>query len=96
MPHDAALAAARRVLEGRDRVVPFLLGTERKAAGRLAHRRAWLNGGPAVVSDACLPGAPPVPFCATTFAFARTGDGARIRAVSRVLDPDKLRRLTAA
>lgn len=88
--------AARRVVEGRDRVVPFLLSVERKAAGRLVHRRAHLNGGPALVSAACLPGAPAVPRCATTFAFVQTDDGACIRAVYRVLNPDKLQHLTNA
>lgn len=89
--------AARRVVAGRDRVVPLLLGIERKVAGRLVHRLAWLNGEPALLTDVCLPGAEPALFCATTFATVDAADdapaGARIRAVYRVMNPDKLRRL---
>lgn len=81
--------AARNVLEGSARVGAFLLGVERKAAGRLAHRLAWLNGESAIVSDLRLPGAPAAVFCATAFAT----DGTHIHAVYRVLNPAKLRRI---
>ncbi len=88
-------SSARRVVAGRDRVARFLLGFERKAAGRIAHRRASLNGAPALLSDLVLPGHPPTLLFATTFATTVVDGAPHIRAVYRVLNPDKLRRLRA-
>jgi RNA polymerase sigma-70 factor (ECF subfamily) len=84
------VSAARRVVEGPDRIVRFLLGLERKGAGYVTHRLALLNGEPAIVSDVRLPGDAPYVFAATAFVT----DGERIHAVYRVMNPDKLRHLT--
>jgi RNA polymerase sigma-70 factor (ECF subfamily) len=74
--------AARRVLLGPERIARFLLGLECKYGDLVRHRIAWLNGGPAVVSEAGGRVA-----AATLFET----DGERILAVFRVLNPDKLR-----
>lgn len=76
--------AARRVLIGRDRIVKFLLGLERKRTFAVSHGIERVNGEFAVITRA------------DGLIFAVTAielDGDRIGAFYRVLNPDKLRRL---
>lgn len=77
--------AVRNVLAGPDRITRLLLGLEAKFGDRTAHRVVLLNGMPAIVTwvDARA-------FAATSFAT----NGERITAAYRVLNPDKLRRVT--
>jgi RNA polymerase sigma-70 factor, ECF subfamily len=76
--------AARKRIEGPDRIVRLLLGVQHKLPGVMEHRIVSLNGQPAVLTfrDGAL-------FHATEFDV----DGGRIRAIYRVLNPDKLQRL---
>jgi RNA polymerase sigma-70 factor (ECF subfamily) len=74
--------AARRTLVGAHRVARFLLGIQRKYAAFSSHRVEWINGEAALV--AYRSGA----LCATT---SFDTDGARVLAIYRVLNPDKLR-----
>jgi RNA polymerase sigma-70 factor, ECF subfamily len=76
--------AARNILEGPERIVRFLLGVEQKYGHRVTHEIMELNGQPAIASYH-----EGVVRCATSFET----DGARIRAVYRVLNPDKLEHL---
>lgn len=73
--------AARRVVRGADRITRLLLSIEAKADGAFSHRLTQMNGEPAV---ATFVGSQvfAVTFCET--------DGERIRAVYRVMNPDKL------
>lgn len=78
--------ATRNVLHGAMRIVRLVLGLERKAAGRLRHEVAWLNGEPAVASyveDRLI------------FTTAVETDGERLVAFYRVLNPEKLRNVVA-
>jgi RNA polymerase sigma-70 factor, ECF subfamily len=79
--------AARKRIEGAERIVRLLLGLRQKVPGRLEERLVWLNGQPALLTfrDGAL-------FHATHFEL----DGGRIRAIYRVLNPDKLQRLQSA
>ncbi len=76
--------AARRPIAGADRIVRLLLGLRQKLHGTFAQRLVWLNGQPSVLTfrDGAL-------FDATTMEV----DGGRIRAIYRVLNPDKLAHL---
>ena len=76
--------AARRILEGPDRIVRFLLGLEQKYCGMLTHEIVELNGEPAIASyrDGVV-----------RLATAFETDGERILGVYRVLNPDKLAHL---
>ncbi|MHB1225022.1 MAG: RNA polymerase sigma factor SigJ [Gemmatimonadaceae bacterium] len=76
--------AMRGTLVGADRVARALLGFQRMGRGLVAHRVAMLNGSPAIVSsvdDRII------------FATFVEGDGERVAAVYRVLNPGKLGRL---
>ena len=75
--------AARKPIHGGDRVVRLLFGLRRKL-GDMERRLVSLNGQPAVLDfrDGAL-------FCTTELEW----DGERIRAIYRVLNPDKLTRL---
>lgn len=79
--------AARNILEGPERIVRFLLGLNRKHAGRVRFAIVELNGQPAIASY--YEGG-----VAATTSFET--DGTRILAVYRVLNPDKLRHLNGA
>ncbi|NPC87122.1 RNA polymerase sigma factor SigJ, partial [Pyxidicoccus fallax] len=76
--------AARKRIEGAERIIRMLLGLRQKLRGTMEHRFVSLNGQPAVLTfrDGAL-------FHATMLDV----DGERIRAIYRVLNPDKLRRL---
>lgn len=76
--------AARRVLIGRDRIVKFLLGLERKRTFAVRHDIERVNGELAVITrvDGLI-------FAVTAIEVADD----RIGAFYRVLNPDKLRRL---
>ena len=76
--------AARRILEGPERIARFLLGFGRKYGGRVTYEIVELNGQPAIVSY--FEGA-------IAAATSYETDGTRITAVYRVLNPDKLRGL---
>ncbi|HEX6047886.1 MAG TPA: hypothetical protein VFZ21_01410, partial [Gemmatimonadaceae bacterium] len=78
---------ARNILEGPERIARFLLGLNRKYAGRVQFAIVELNGQPAIVSY--YQGR-----VAATTSFET--DGTRILAVYRVLNPDKLRHLNGA
>jgi RNA polymerase sigma-70 factor, ECF subfamily len=78
------VTAARKVIEGADRVARFLLGVQQKWGSLLRHRRILLNGQPAVLTTTAIDGRI---FATTSFAVE---DG-RITAVYRVMNPDKLR-----
>lgn len=73
------------VVRGADRIVRMLLGWERKGAGRSVHRVGWVNGEPAIITSV------------DGQVFATTSvetDADRILAFYRVLNPEKLRRVT--
>ena len=73
--------STRNVVRGADRIARLLLGLERKAAGRVRHEVAWLNGEPAIATwheDRLL------------FTTSIDTDGERILAFYRVLNPEKL------
>jgi RNA polymerase sigma-70 factor, ECF subfamily len=76
--------AARRPIVGADRIVRLLRGLQQKLRGTFERRIVWLNGQPSVLTfrDGAL-------FDATMLDV----DGGRIRAIYRVLNPDKLARL---
>jgi len=76
--------AARNRIHGADRVVRLLLGLQRKWGGPLEQRLVSLNGQPATLDfrNGAL-------FSTTELEV----DGERIRAIYRVLNPDKLARL---
>ena len=78
--------AARRVIVGAERIVRLLLGLQRKRVPAGAQEIGMLNGTPALLTrrDGRV-------VAATTFAV----DGSRIVAAYRVLNPDKLRLVTA-
>lgn len=88
--------APGRVLAGPDRLAALPRAVERKAAGRLAHRRAWPNGEPTTGSDVCVPGEPRAVLPAPTPAGNEAPGGTPVRAVYRVLDPDTLRSVARA
>ena len=76
--------AARRRIEGAERIIRMLLGLRRKLHGTMVYRIVPLNGQAAVLAfrDGVL-------FHATMLDV----DGGHIRAIYRVLNPDKLQRL---
>lgn len=76
--------AARRRIDGAERIIRMLLGLQKKLRGTMEHRIVVLNGQPAVLTfrDGAL-------FHATMLDV----DGERIRAIYRVVNPDKLQRL---
>ena len=76
--------AARNTIFGADRVVRLLLGLRQKLPGTMEHHVVSLNGQPAVLAflDGRLHNATELEV-----------DGERIRAIYRVLNPDKLARL---
>ena len=76
--------AMRATVTGADRVARALLGFQRMGRGLVAHRVATLNGTPAMVSS--VDGR-------IIFATFVEGDGERVAAVYRVLNPEKLRHL---
>lgn len=78
--------AARRRVDGAERIVRLFRGLERKYPRLLEHRIVELNGQPAVASyrDAAL-----------VYTTAFDTDGSRIFGVYRVLNPDKLAHLTS-
>ena len=73
--------AARNVIRGRDRIVRLLVGLARKRAGEEPAKLMAVNGEFGIVSY--RGGRPAALLCCVT-------DGARIRALYRVLNPDKL------
>ncbi len=78
------VSAVRNVVRGPLSVARLLLGIRRKEQGRVEYRLAWLNGDIAwvgLVNDRI--------FWVTAFLT----DGDRVRAVYRVLNPDKLTRV---
>lgn len=79
------VTAALKVLEGADRITRLFISLERKYPGVLAHEIIELNGQPAIGSyrNGVL-----------AYATLFDTDGDRILAVYRVLNPDKLARLT--
>jgi RNA polymerase sigma-70 factor (ECF subfamily) len=76
--------AARRILEGPDRIARFLLGLEHKYRGLITHELAELNGQPALASYRNG---------ALYFTTAFETDGERIIGAYRVLNPDKVAHL---
>ncbi|WP_426730134.1 RNA polymerase sigma factor SigJ [Myxococcus faecalis] len=76
--------AARKRIDGADRIIRMLLGLRQKLSGTMEHRIVSLNGQPAALTfrDGLL-------FHATMLDV----DGEHIRAIYRVLNPDKLQRL---
>jgi RNA polymerase sigma-70 factor, ECF subfamily len=76
--------AARNWLSGRDRVTRFLLGVRRKFAADYTHRKAHLNGVPAILT---------FDHGSVISAMMVDTDGEKIRAVHVVRNPDKLRRV---
>ncbi|HET9451404.1 MAG TPA: RNA polymerase sigma factor SigJ [Aggregicoccus sp.] len=76
--------AARKRIDGAERIVRLLLGLQQKLPGAMEHRIGSLNGQPAILGF--LGGAL---FHTTELDV----DGGRIRAFYRVLNPDKLQRL---
>jgi RNA polymerase sigma-70 factor, ECF subfamily len=75
------VVAARRMVHGADRVARMLLGIEAKYGHPFTYRIGVLNGGPALIQY--LAGS------VFSASFIET-DGARITAMYRVLNPDKL------
>lgn len=78
-------SAARRVVHGGERIARMLLGIETKYARPFVYRVMQVNGEPAIVSS--YQGR----VAMVTFAEF---DGDRIRAMYRVMNPEKLTRLT--
>jgi RNA polymerase sigma-70 factor (ECF subfamily) len=78
------VSAARKTLRGAARVVRFLLGVQRRWPFLRTHRLVSMNGAPAVVT---LMGPDERLFATTSFET----DGARLLALYRTLNPDKLR-----
>jgi len=79
------VSAIRRTVEGRDRIVRFVLGVERKWGAQVRHEIAWLNGEPAIVSFA------------GDQLFSTTSidtDGERLVGFYRVMNPAKLKHVT--
>ncbi len=80
--------AARRIVRGAPRVARLLVGLARKFwKDRVTHRLASVNGEPAIVSWRAGR------LYSTTSVLT---DGARIHAVYRVVNPDKLRHVVAS
>jgi RNA polymerase sigma-70 factor (ECF subfamily) len=79
--------AARKRLVGPRRIARFFLGLQRKHHSFDGHRVDSINGYPAVITDA-----PGVYVSTTSFET----DGARIFAIYRVLNPDKLQSVRTA
>ncbi|MEP7000741.1 MAG: sigma-70 family RNA polymerase sigma factor [bacterium] len=81
------VSAMRNVVSGAEAVTTALLGYERKGRGLTTHRIASVNGDSAILT-----------FVGERLAFATfvDGDGARLTAVYRLLNPDKLGRLGEA
>jgi RNA polymerase sigma-70 factor (ECF subfamily) len=79
-------SAARRIVEGSDRIARLLLGVEAKGAHPFVYRLETLNGEPALISY----------YNGNVFAatFCQT-DGERITALYRVMNPDKLTQVPA-
>jgi RNA polymerase sigma-70 factor (ECF subfamily) len=78
------VSAARKVIEGADHIVRFLLGVQRKWGSLFRHSRIVLNGQPSVLTTIATDGRI---FGTTSFAM----EEGRITAVYRVMNPDKLR-----
>jgi RNA polymerase sigma-70 factor (ECF subfamily) len=79
------VSSTRRVVRGASRVVRPILGFERKGRGLVRHEVAWINGEPAIVTrvgDRVL------------FTTSVETDDERLVAFYRVLNPDKLRRIS--
>jgi RNA polymerase sigma-70 factor, ECF subfamily len=79
------VSSTRRVVRGASRVVRLILGFERKGRGLVRHEVAWINGEPAIVTrvgDRVL------------FTTSVETDDERLVAFYRVLNPDKLRRIS--
>jgi RNA polymerase sigma-70 factor (ECF subfamily) len=74
--------AARRTIQGGDRIVRLVLGVERKWGSQLRHEIAWINGEPAIVTMAG-------DHLFATMSFDT--DGERLTGFYRVLNPVKLR-----
>jgi RNA polymerase sigma-70 factor, ECF subfamily len=74
--------AARRVVEGASRIARLVVGVWRKPRGVTVHRLATINGEPGILT--WVDGRPWATLSIVT-------DGARILAVQRVLNPEKLR-----
>ena len=77
--------AARRVIEGGERIVRLVLGVERKWGSQLRHEIAWINGEPAVITMAG-------DHLFATMSFDT--DGERLTGFYRVLNPVKLKHVT--
>ena len=81
------VSAVRRTVEGRDRVVRLVLGVQRKWGAQVRHELAMLNGEPALVT-----------YAGDQLAYTTSidTDGERIVGFYRVMNPAKLRHVTAA
>ena len=74
-------AAARNVLNGRDRITRFLLGVRRKFAPSYAHRIRYLNGEPALIT---------FDHATVISTMSLVVDDGRIHAIHIMRNPDKL------